>query len=75
MTVAEYGQNYPKYLSEKRPSSLQDPSLFLTMHQYGPWDTSKKSAVQEIGTLILAITLRAEWEIKEEIKSQQAKAV
>ncbi|CAI7631573.1 unnamed protein product [Penicillium glandicola] len=71
VTVAEYGENYLKYLSENKPSSSEDPSSFLTMNQYGPWDTSKKSSIKEIGTIILAITLRAEREIKEEKKKEK----
>ena len=70
MTVAEYGDKYLKYLNDKSPSPSTDLSTFLTMNQYGPWDISKKSAVKEIGTIILAITLRAEKEIKEEIKEE-----
>ena len=70
MTVAEYGEKYLKYLNDKNPSSSKDVSTFLTMNQYGPWDTSKKSSVKEIGAIILAITLRAEKEIRDEIKEE-----
>ncbi|KAJ5393818.1 uncharacterized protein N7487_011459 [Penicillium crustosum] len=70
VTVAEYGEKYLKYLNDKNPSPSDDLSTFLTMNQYGPWDTSKKSSVKEIGTIILAITLRTEKEIKEEIKKE-----
>lgn len=70
MTVAEYGEEYLKYLNDENPSSSTDLSTFLTMNQYGTWDTSNKSAVKEIGTIILAITLRAEKQIEEEIKEE-----
>jgi hypothetical protein len=71
VAVAEYNHNYLEYLSNKEPSSSEDSSSFLTMHQYGPWDTSSKSSVKEIGTILLAITLRAEREIKEEIQKER----
>lgn len=70
VTVAEYNQNYLEYLRNTEPSSPEDSSSFLTMNQYGPWNISSKSSVKEIGTILLATTLRAEKEIKEEIKEE-----
>ena len=61
-----YGQGYLDYLSDKDPAYPEDTSSFLTMHQYGPWDTMRKSRMEEIGAILLAITLRAEEEIKAE---------
>ncbi|KAF3016273.1 hypothetical protein E8E15_000784 [Penicillium rubens] len=66
VTVAKYNQEYLDYLNNKLPLSLKGDSSFLTMHQYGPWKTPNKSSVTNLGAIILAITLRAEEEIKNE---------
>lgn len=60
LTVAEYDENYVAYLNEnaveKRP--------FLIMHQYGPWDTQVSNNMRELGPILLAIALRADFESK-----------
>ena len=66
VTVVKYNQEYLDYLNNKLPLSLKGDSSFLTMHQYGPWKTPNKSSVTNLGAIILAVTLRAEEEIKNE---------
>lgn len=62
LTFAEYDENYVKYLNNKLG---QDESPgFLTMHEYGGWDTTKAADMQYLGPILLAIALRAEMEQK-----------
>ncbi|KAJ5577955.1 uncharacterized protein N7459_006919 [Penicillium hispanicum] len=62
ITVAEYDADYLAYLKNEKPST--DTLSFLTMHQFGPWDTQRASHMRELGPILLAITLRAEAESK-----------
>ncbi|OGM46182.1 hypothetical protein ABOM_004861 [Aspergillus bombycis] len=75
VTVAEYSDEYLAYLNSSQPApnestdqelsgeELPKPPLsFLTMHQFGPFDTLLASHIREIGPILLAITLRAEAE-------------
>lgn len=70
VTVATYSQKYLKYLvngkSSKRPS-------FLTMDQYGPWDTTDVRHMRQLGPILLAITLRAESESQQEKSEDEGK--
>ncbi|PKY07859.1 hypothetical protein P168DRAFT_300669 [Aspergillus campestris IBT 28561] len=61
--VAEYGQEYLDYLNDRPSSSpLRPRPAFLTMHQYGPWNTQRPEHMRELGPLLLAITMRADGE-------------
>ncbi|KAJ5783405.1 uncharacterized protein N7518_009082 [Penicillium psychrosexuale] len=71
VTVAKYEEEYLEYLSDKKAAYPDDTSSFLIMNQYGPWDITKKSDMKEIGAILLAITLRAEREIKDEIQIEE----
>lgn len=71
MTVAKYEEEYLEYLSDKKAAYPDDTSSFLIMNQYGPWDITKKSDMKEIGAILLAITLRAEREIRDEIQIEE----
>lgn len=62
MTVAEYNDEYLAYLNNKE-SRGNSPS-FLTMRQFGPWDTLDYSHMRMLGPILLAITLRTEAESK-----------
>lgn len=62
VTVAEYDEEYIKYINNKH--SLNDPPSFLVMHQFGPWDTLRKSHMRELGPILLAISLQADDESK-----------
>ncbi|GAB1192709.1 hypothetical protein APSETT444_001904 [Aspergillus pseudonomiae] len=78
VTVAEYNDDYLAYLNnpqparnestgqkfsgEEPPKPPEPPLSFLTMHQFGPFDTLLASHIREIGPILLAITLRAEAE-------------
>lgn len=80
LVFAEYDDNYLAYLksfkiessdhklSESRVSSSSAPvdeaPSFLTMHQYGPWDTRHGSHMKQLGPILLAITLYAASEIE-----------
>ncbi|GAB1204501.1 hypothetical protein APSETT445_003156 [Aspergillus pseudonomiae] len=46
-------------------------SSFLTMHQYGPWDTQQRSNMAGLGPILLAISLYAEGEIQAKKRSQR----
>ncbi|KKK17411.1 hypothetical protein P175DRAFT_0487414 [Aspergillus ochraceoroseus IBT 24754] len=55
--IAEYSQDYIDYLNKKPPVGSALP--FLTMHEYGAWDTSILREMDSIARIILAIALRA----------------
>ncbi|KAK2805795.1 hypothetical protein FQN50_006071 [Emmonsiellopsis sp. PD_5] len=60
LTVAEYDDDYIKYLEDKNHRS-ESPS-FMTMHQFGPWNTLDANHMKYLGPILLAISLRAEAE-------------
>lgn len=62
LTVAVYDDNYIKYLTD---ANYCGPKSFMTMHQFGPWNTFNKTHMKSLGPILLAITLRAEYEAKE----------
>lgn len=51
---------YLKYLKGK--VGPNDPVSFLTMHEFGPWDTQEQSHMRHLAEILLAITLRADAE-------------
>lgn len=57
ITIAEYGQNYLHYLKNTLRRG-QDPG-FLTMRQFGPWNTETLTDMTRLGPILLAIALRA----------------
>ncbi|KAJ5587728.1 uncharacterized protein N7459_003493 [Penicillium hispanicum] len=58
LTVAEYDDDYIRYLTDERKSTKA--FSFLTMHEFGPWSTQDASHMRELGPILLAISLRAE---------------
>ncbi|KAL4937073.1 hypothetical protein BDV06DRAFT_216164 [Aspergillus oleicola] len=61
--VAEYDERYLKYLGGK-----DDSSAFMTMKEYGPWDTGYVVSMKHLGPILVAIALRAESDLEEEKK-------
>ncbi|OGM44375.1 hypothetical protein ABOM_006834 [Aspergillus bombycis] len=61
--------------SRHQMSAYQAPgtgaSSFLTMHQYGPWNTQQRTDMARLGPILLAITLYAEGEIQAKKRSQR----
>lgn len=57
LTVAEFGSAYKAYLRVDRPNKISEPS-FMTMTQYGPWDTMNADHMRQLGQLLLAFTLK-----------------
>ncbi|OJD10982.1 hypothetical protein ACJ73_09640 [Blastomyces percursus] len=54
--LADYDADYVDYLTNpNRDSACQS---FLTMNEFGPWDISDAGAVEEIASIILAVTLQ-----------------
>ncbi|PLB45039.1 hypothetical protein P170DRAFT_513116 [Aspergillus steynii IBT 23096] len=62
ITVAEYDSGYISYL-RKKPAD-DEPLSFLTMHQYGPWNTNNAGHMKKLGPILLALTLYADAEVK-----------
>jgi hypothetical protein len=69
LTFAEYDSNYVKYLC-KTLRKNENPG-FLTLHTFGPWETTRVSDMKKLGSILLAIALRAEAEYKTERSSAQ----
>lgn len=59
--VAEYDEKYLKYLGGK-----DDSSAFMTMKEYGPWDTQHVGSMINLGPILVAIALRAQSDLEEE---------
>ncbi|KKK23515.1 hypothetical protein AOCH_004090 [Aspergillus ochraceoroseus] len=57
ITFAEYDCNYIQYLDNTLPPN--SPRPFLKMHEFGPWNTMIRSDMEIIGSILLAISLRA----------------
>ena len=53
--IAEYDLEYIDYLTNPNRTSCQS---FLTMNEFGPWSISEADQVEEIASIILAITLQ-----------------
>lgn len=58
LIFADYDEDYVKYLDNKLGPT--DEPGFLTMYQFGPWDTESGSDMADIGKILLAIALRAD---------------
>ncbi|EAW12024.1 uncharacterized protein ACLA_007840 [Aspergillus clavatus NRRL 1] len=58
VTVAEYDENYIEYLNSPDTGNL--PRSFMTMHQFGPWNTLDLSHIRYLGPVLLATSLQAE---------------
>ncbi|KAK1142385.1 hypothetical protein N8T08_007937 [Aspergillus melleus] len=60
--VAEYDSDYVAYLTNR--SAEKNPPSMLTMHQLGPWNTQSRSDMEQLGPILLAITLYADSEMR-----------
>ncbi|RAL00034.1 uncharacterized protein BO80DRAFT_446047 [Aspergillus ibericus CBS 121593] len=56
LIITEYNADYVDYLIN--PDRNSDYQSFLTMNQFGPWDIATTKDVENIGSLILAVTLQ-----------------
>jgi hypothetical protein len=57
ITFAEYDGSYIQYLNNTlRPNS---PRPFLKMYEFGPWNTMNRGDMENVGSILLAIALRA----------------
>lgn len=68
LSFAEYDDEYIRYIEH----GSQDPGCprsFLTIHEFGPFNTLKESHMTESAVLLLALTLRADHDRKEEQES------
>ncbi|PYH67311.1 uncharacterized protein BO88DRAFT_391735 [Aspergillus vadensis CBS 113365] len=68
LSFAEYDDEYIRYIEH----GFQDPGRprsFLTIHEFGPFNTLKESHMTELAVLLLALTLRADHDRKEEQES------
>ncbi|RAK98447.1 uncharacterized protein BO80DRAFT_427291 [Aspergillus ibericus CBS 121593] len=57
ISLAEYNDDYITYLQTGGVHN----NPFLVMHQFGPWDTNNSSAMAELGPILLALTLKAQY--------------
>ncbi|PLB38958.1 uncharacterized protein BDW47DRAFT_18344 [Aspergillus candidus] len=62
ITIAEYDSGYVTYLRKKPLNN--EPLSFLTMRQYGPWNTTHAGHMKKLGPILLALTLYAEDEVR-----------
>ncbi|PWY84810.1 hypothetical protein BO70DRAFT_361208 [Aspergillus heteromorphus CBS 117.55] len=57
-TFAEYDENYIRFLNDD-PFPAGAPRPFLKMHEFGPWETTNRTDMKQVGSILLAIALRA----------------
>jgi hypothetical protein len=57
VTCATYTSDYVRYIRNQlgRPP---DASLFMTMNEFGPFNTERVSNVRDLGAVLLALTLK-----------------
>ncbi|PLB55280.1 hypothetical protein P170DRAFT_505893 [Aspergillus steynii IBT 23096] len=65
LSFAEYDREYIKYI-EDGSQNPNRPLSFLTMHEFGPFNTLKKEHMAKLGPILLALTLRADHDRREE---------
>jgi hypothetical protein len=64
VNVAKCDEGYLNHLKSTQSSTADTPPSFLTMHQFGPWDTLNAAHMKELRPILLAISLRADFESK-----------
>ncbi|CAG7965210.1 unnamed protein product [Penicillium nalgiovense] len=81
LTFAKFNSSYVHYICDdilspklsaplgKQPST---ESKFLTMYEYGPFDTGKDNHMDSLGQILLAFSIR-EWDIREASRKPQTK--
>lgn len=57
LTIAEYNSKYIRYLHGDEKATIGEPS-FLTMKQYGPWNTGLYQHMRHLGRLMLGFALQ-----------------
>lgn len=65
VNVAKCDEAYLDHLNNPQPSTVETTPSFLTMHQFGPWDILNAADMKELGPILLAISLRADYESKQ----------
>ncbi|KAI9367111.1 hypothetical protein BJX61DRAFT_538326 [Aspergillus egyptiacus] len=66
LIFAEFDPEYVEYLDGKTDPHSGDKKSFMTLHEVGPFSTTKRSDMNELGKIILALFLRAQDDRKEE---------
>ncbi|PWY81524.1 hypothetical protein BO94DRAFT_144889 [Aspergillus sclerotioniger CBS 115572] len=56
LIIAEYSANYVDQLTN--PNHASKSKSFLTMNEYGPWDIGVRDDVEDIASVMLAVTLQ-----------------
>lgn len=64
VNVAKCDEGYLNHLNNTQSSTVDTAPSFLTMHQFGPWETLNAAHMKELGPILLAISLRADFESK-----------
>ncbi|KAL3455039.1 hypothetical protein BJX64DRAFT_298249 [Aspergillus heterothallicus] len=63
ISMASYDADYIDYL--KTGSDLRATPSLLAMHEFGPWNTLDERSMSELGKILLAISLRADYEAQD----------
>ncbi|EDN09882.1 predicted protein [Histoplasma mississippiense (nom. inval.)] len=58
LTVAEYDEDYIKFLKEETDPTADEKS-FLLITSFGPWNVNSESSVRKLCPILLALTTRA----------------
>ncbi|KAL2871167.1 uncharacterized protein BJX67DRAFT_377770 [Aspergillus lucknowensis] len=56
LVIAEYDAEYIDYVTN--PNRDQKCESFIQMNEFGPWDISNAKDVEDIASIILAVTLQ-----------------
>ncbi|KAK2768594.1 hypothetical protein FQN54_000450 [Arachnomyces sp. PD_36] len=70
IVIAEFTDGYIDYLEKGAPSDV-----YMTMHEYGPWETDSVRHMKNVATILVAFVLRAAADREaEEARSKQSTA-
>ncbi|RDW84141.1 uncharacterized protein DSM5745_04467 [Aspergillus mulundensis] len=69
---AEYTEKYLEYLRTGAGAKSDDPETFLTMHEFGPWDTTDPDRMKHLAPIVVAIAMRAADDLKASLSLVQA---
>ncbi|KAL3471549.1 hypothetical protein BJX99DRAFT_237140 [Aspergillus californicus] len=67
LIFSEYGDDYMDFLeNDNIDPTIEDSRAFLTMVEYGPWDTRSADDMKDLAVILVAIALRADEDFKNE---------
>lgn len=73
MNFARYGSKYSSYLRGEGAFEETDPESFMTIFKLGPFKTNNLGHMEKLAPILLALTLRAVEDEKQELLAAKKK--